>query len=275
MYQSNGIEKDDDSRQSLENHGKIDEIRRLTNKKFAESHDAHLNLALAEVYLRPTKRGEYQYMSDVMGKLYNLFLDSQAGAARLNFGVTELLKFWTERIIEIDGTDRRKPSLGLMLDKVPEVICVPRSEKKVELRLQGEDNIPSTSLGTVWKMLRPFWFQQPQANLNEEVTERVRLSPGRDEDLGNLNVIHKLILPLREKSKEITKKSNETSNEMEPGTCLELGAGGGEHSCDERSCVRIQSFQRKDLATWFGDITEREKSEVQIIADCYASTTMN
>ena len=37
----------------------------------------------------------------------------------------------------------------------------------------------------------------------------------------------------------------------------------------------IQSFQSKDLATWFGDITEKEKSEVQIIDECYASTTVN
>ena len=33
--------------------------------------------------------------------------------------------------------------------------------------------------------------------------------------------------------------------------------------------------QRKDLATWFGDITEKEKSEVQIVAESYASTTVN
>ena len=34
VYQSTGIEKEDDSRQSLENHGKLDEIRRFQNKKF-------------------------------------------------------------------------------------------------------------------------------------------------------------------------------------------------------------------------------------------------
>ena len=49
----------------------------------------------------------------------------------------------------------------------------------------------------------------------------------------------------------------------------------GEHSCDGRSCVRIQSFQKEDLATWFGDITEKEKSEVQIVAECYTNTTVN
>ena len=48
VYQSTGIEKEDDSRQSLENHGKLDEIRRFHNKKFEEAHDVHRNLALAE-----------------------------------------------------------------------------------------------------------------------------------------------------------------------------------------------------------------------------------
>ena len=33
VYQGTGIEKEDDSRQSLENHGKLDEIRRFHNKK--------------------------------------------------------------------------------------------------------------------------------------------------------------------------------------------------------------------------------------------------
>ena len=39
--------------------------------------------------------------------------------------------------------------------------------------------------------------------------------------------------------------------------------------------MRIRSFQKKDLATWFGDDTEKDKSDVQVLADCYASTTMN
>ena len=62
---------------------------------------------------------------------------------------------------------------------------------------------------------------------------------------------------------------------MEPGSCLDLVCGGGEHSCDGRSCVRTQSFQKEERATWFGDITEKEKSEVEIVAECYASITVN
>ena len=48
-----------------------------------------------------------------------------------------------------------------------------------------------TNLGTVWKLLRPSWCPHPHASLIEEVTERVRLSPEKDEDLGNLNVVAK------------------------------------------------------------------------------------
>ena len=38
-YQNTEIEKEDGSRQSLENHAKLDEIRRLSNKKLEESDD--------------------------------------------------------------------------------------------------------------------------------------------------------------------------------------------------------------------------------------------
>ena len=50
VYQSAGIEKKDGSKQSLENHAKLDEIRQFSNKKFDESHDVHRSLALAEDY---------------------------------------------------------------------------------------------------------------------------------------------------------------------------------------------------------------------------------
>ena len=57
---------------------------------------------------------------------------------------------------------------------------------------------------------------------------------------------------------------------LEAGSCLDLTCGGGGHTCDG-----IQSFQGEDLVTWFGDITEREKSEVQIMAECCTNTTGN
>ena len=84
VYQSTGIEKEDGSRQSLESHRKLDEIRRFYNKKFEEGHDIHRNLASSGEYLKPNKKGEYQYVSGVMGMAYNPFLDSEAGGAHRN-----------------------------------------------------------------------------------------------------------------------------------------------------------------------------------------------
>ena len=95
-----------------------------------------------------------------------------------------------------------------------------------------------------------------------------------DEDLATLSVVHKLILPQVRESGAKTNKLG-SARKMEPGSCLDSTCGSGEHTCDERSCVRILSFQKEDLVTWFEDITEREKSEVQIVAECYASATVN
>ena len=102
----------------------------------------------------------------------------------------------------------------------------------------------------------------------------MRLAPAEDEDLATLSIVHKLILPQVKESSEATSKLGSVKK-MEPGNCLDSTCGNGEHTCDRRSCVRIQSFQKEDLVTWFEDITEREKSEVKIVAECYASTTVN
>ena len=76
-------------------------------------------------------------------------------------------------------------------------------------------------------------------------------------------------------SEETTSKQEKLVKKVEPGSYLDLVFGGGEHFCGGRSCVRIQKFQKEELATWFSDITEKEKSEVQIVAECYASTMVN
>ena len=196
-------------------------------------------------------------MSGVMGIAYNPFLDSEAGNAYMNFEVAELLKFWTEKIIEIDPKEKERPSLDLLLEKMPEVISVPRSNKRVELKMGNGNDMLVTNLGSVWKLMIPSWCPHPHASLSEEITERVILSPAKDEDLRNLNVVHKLILLQQRESEETMGKQKKLVKRMEPDSCLDLVCGGGENARDGRSCVRIQSFQKEDLATWFSDITEK------------------
>ena len=90
-----------------------------------------------------------------MGIAYNPFLDSEAGNAYMNFEVAELLKFWTEKIIEIDPKEKERSSLGLLLEKIPEVISVPRSNKRVELKMGNGNDMLVTNLGIVWKLKIP------------------------------------------------------------------------------------------------------------------------
>ena len=85
---------------ALENHAKLDEIRQFSGKKFDESP-------------KPKKPGEYQYVSALIGISYSFFLDSETGAAYMN------------------PTEKKKPSLGSLLEKVSEVISVPCSGRKV------------------------------------------------------------------------------------------------------------------------------------------------
>ena len=82
-------------------------------------------------------------------------MDSEAGNAHKNYEVTELLKFWTEKTNEINPVERERPSLVLTLEKIPEVISVLRSNKRVELKMGNGNGKLITNLGTVWKLLRP------------------------------------------------------------------------------------------------------------------------
>ena len=62
----------------------------------------------------------------------------------------------------------------------------------MQLRLGGKDDILSTSLGTDWKLLRPPWCPHPQASLNQEVRERVRLMSLSGTD----SIVHRVVKPL-------------------------------------------------------------------------------
>ena len=68
VYQNAGVDKDNDSKQSLDKHAKIAEIRRFSNKKFVSSHDLHRALIKVEEHsTKPSKRREHQFVSGIMG----------------------------------------------------------------------------------------------------------------------------------------------------------------------------------------------------------------
>ena len=98
-------------------------------------------------------------------------------------------------------------------------------------------------------------------SLNEETTELIRLLQRNDEDLVNLNGILKLILSHHEESNAKAEESrDELRKKMNLDTCFDLVTEGEGYSCDARSCVRLQSFQRSLV---FGDVKERRKMMCQ------------
>ena len=135
-----------------------------------------------------------------------------------------------------------------------------RVQKEGRAKTGNGDEVLSTNLGTIWKLLRPPWCPHPHASLIEEVTERVRMS-GEFEFSAQIDPTSSGVIGGG------TSKLDKLVKKIEPSSCLDLACGGGEHYSDGQSCVRIQSFQWEGLATWFGDITEKEKSEVQIMAE--------
>ena len=95
------------------------------------------------------------------------------------------------------------------------MVSIPRSSKRVELKMGNGNGLLITNLGVVCKLLRPSWCPHPHASLIEETTERVRLAPTEDEDLATLSVVHKLILP---QVKESGKKTNNLGGQGSPGS---------------------------------------------------------
>ena len=124
----------------------------------------------------------------------------------------------------------------MLLEIETEIVCVLRSERRLELRLVGKENILFTNLRVVWRLMRPSWYPHTQASLTEDTKECITLLTKKD--LGNLNVIHKMILSHREDPKPEAEESRvELPNTMEPGTCLDLALGEkSTHVIDDCEC---------------------------------------
>ena len=71
-------------------------------------------------------------------------------------------------MMEIDAVEKEGPSLGLILEKTPEVVSIPHSNKRVEVNMGDGNGLLTTNLGVVWKLLRPSWCPHPHASLIEE-----------------------------------------------------------------------------------------------------------
>ena len=65
---------------------------------------------------------------------------------------------------------------------------------------------------------------------------------GRDENLGDLYVVHKLMLAHQATSKDKDEKSKQEQKKLEPGNCVDLRRS---HQCTEAHACKSSLFRRK------------------------------
>ena len=91
---------------------KIDKDRRFSNMNFYSSQNVHHPLMTVEGYSKSSKKGDYQYVSSIMGIFYNPFLSAEAGCAYISFEDSNFFIFRKEKIKEIKVLEREKSKLG-------------------------------------------------------------------------------------------------------------------------------------------------------------------
>ena len=132
----------------------------------------------------------------------NPYLTTNAGAAYMNFKNTDMLNRGAEKGNRNRHDGREYTSLSSLPDNGVDIICVPLSEKILELRLGGG----ATYFSRAWEQSGSYWKFHGACILKRDWMKKswneIRLLPGNDAYLGNLSVIQKLILPHHEESKK-------------------------------------------------------------------------
>ena len=67
----------------------------------------------AEGHSKQSKRGKNQFVSGIMGISYSPFWNAETGVAYKIFKTADVLNFWTDKLIEIDVLEEKKPKLGV------------------------------------------------------------------------------------------------------------------------------------------------------------------
>ena len=154
---------------------------------------------------------------------------------------------------------------------------VPKSDNRAEFRLGFSDEIQRTSLMVVWELMKPSWYQNPNADSILRAIQDVQRELNSDCNLRDLNIIYNLVTT--------ASKSNKGNNVelpgwgpedwVEPGSCLAKVCRLEGHSCGDLNCLKTLAKQHKQLLILFGNIVRKAKTETEPIADCHGGAEAN
>ena len=124
----------------LELMGKIDEIRRFSNKELMLTKECMGAMPKSSEYCEPIRKNSYSYVSGIIGIAYNPFLNGDMRDCFFDYEQAVLLKFWTSRIATIRNAANQQTRLGLVLEEKVTAPSVPESDKRVEFEWDSQMN---------------------------------------------------------------------------------------------------------------------------------------
>ena len=113
MQQSKPMRVNTKEPEEFELMGKIDEIRRFSNKDLRLSKESMGALPKSSEYCGPIKKKPYSYVSGVIGKAYNPFLSEDIRDCFFDYEQAVLLRFWMPRIVTIKSATNPQIGTGL------------------------------------------------------------------------------------------------------------------------------------------------------------------
>ena len=86
---------------------------------------------------------------------YNPFINEDIRDCFLDCEQAVLLIFWTARIATIGSAANQQAKVGLVLEEKVTAPSMPKSDNRIEFRLEFLDELLKTSLIVVWVLMKP------------------------------------------------------------------------------------------------------------------------
>ena len=129
----------------------------------------------------------------------------------------------------------------------------------------------------VWKLMRPSWFPNPNADSILRATQDVQRELNSDCNLRDLNIIYNVMTTASKSNggDKVELPGWGPEDWIKPSSCLAEVCGLEGHICGGLDCVKAPEKQHKQLTILFGNIVMKAKMETELIADCHGETEVN
>ena len=263
----------------MESYRKLEEARRYSNKGLKVSRELIETVRGQKDFATLGKLKSFQYVSDILGMVYNPFVSEEAREAYFDYEQVIVLNFWVERIKETGMLMVEQPKLGIILEERVVEPTVPELKGQVSFDCGSWDGPLKASLVAMWELMKPSWCPHPNAGLIWDMTADITLDLDDDASLHDLAMIHHLLAMrvTKRKSNPSTEPSDGSppGNWLRQGICLAQHSGMEGHVCNLGHCLITLSEQHRQLAQLYGRLSMSDKSGMEWVAECHGVREVN